>query len=175
MELKTHGGRCCGIKIIHGLGCNPRGRDVYGWAIAPKEFPPNFALRGQGAWDASNPGSNFFFEGSLASDTYLQRFDRFLDYTSRHRPEGLVEVAVTDGQSAWFPLLEARGFKRVTTFKNANTGRTVHSYHLVMDGENKPWEAVMDFERFGAKIPEPAEPDPVMRMDLPGVDLGGEG
>lgn len=173
MELKTHGGKCCGIKVIHGLGISPAHKEYYGWAIPAKKIVSGYhSSNGQGGWEYGRPGENFFLEAAPTGDTYLQRFDRFLDYLSRWRPCGLVEVAVTDAQSAWFPILETRGFKRVSTFGNTNTGKTIHSYHLVMDGKNKPWEAVMDFERIEAKVPEPAEPDPVIEPD---VEAGGEG
>lgn len=128
MHLAFHGGLCCGIKTIYGMGDNPED-----WV---------YSLDKVSVDDSDQYGHHVksdqrFYHREAPAETYLQRFDRYLEYLKERRPKGIVEVAiVTKGgldQREWIPHLEQRGFKLVTEAVNSNSGNTVGVFHLVMD------------------------------------------
>lgn len=139
MYLVFHGGKCCGIKTIYGFSAP---NEIL--AARDKTSPLNHDKQG------NTVGSDiYFFTDGAPKETRLKRFERLIDFCRRERPHGLIEVALAtidvylysdDGEeylgkiaqdALWGPLLEERGFKEVTKFKNSNTGRNITVYHFV--------------------------------------------
>jgi hypothetical protein len=129
MRLVTHGGKCCGIKIIHSLLEYPTLRVD---EVEDRDFPEGWSYAGgSGAWEYGHPGEDFFFE-EAPKETYLERMERYIAYCKTHRPKGMIEVTTAGGQNEiWKGHLEGFGFKLVNEFKNSNSGNTVFVYHLV--------------------------------------------
>ncbi len=132
MILSYHGGACCGIKHIHDMGTNPNSLckaldeqdehslDMYGFTM--------YTVR---------PDKNFHWE-KAPEEKKVDRLDRYLNFLRKHRPKTLVEICLIEKspnysfsvQTAWFPILEERGFKKVRRFINGNTGKTIAVFHL---------------------------------------------
>lgn len=121
MQAYIHGGKCCGIKHIFGLGYHP------------DEMLPR---RGKSK-KLKNEGSCFmnstrpFFHESAPAETYLKRLERIIAFIQVNRPWGVIEVVLSDCQLLhWRPKIEELGFKLVNKCKNSNSGQTIHIYHL---------------------------------------------
>jgi hypothetical protein len=132
MKLVTHGGQCCGIKIIHTMGWSPS--DDY-------ECPPLKKARSHPAfpgagYDYNNPGKRFFWDKAPAEHP-LRRLDRYLAFCDRERPNGVVEIVLSYNEEdeeenqvpQWEPDLLTRGFKKVNECLNSNSGNYVCIYH----------------------------------------------
>lgn len=143
MKLVFHGGKCCGIKTIYGFDAqshnilnSPRNKkakktnDTFGYHVSSK--------------------IEFFTDAAPKEETYLERLNRLITFCKYNRPAGMIEVALSSQvchdyteyshQSPtqiehWGPILEEMGFKKVSTFKNSNTRRTISVYHLIYGGE----------------------------------------
>lgn len=136
LKIQTHGGRCCGIKTIHGFGAGPTQR------LGPKKaqkFNDCTDIYGHSVHRNYN-----WYRPKRPKETYLERFEEYIRYIKQYRPKGLIEVTMTnsqlDGTSydycnptqyAWLPVLEKHGFKLVSKFKNSNTEGIVNVFHLV--------------------------------------------
>lgn len=127
MHLGYHGGKCCGIKVIYGFGANP---DDEVMEDALDAIPITHA----DSMGHTVRSSDRFFHESAPRETALQRLDRYISYIKERRPEHIIEVVLAKGhfidQSKWFPVLEEKGFKKVNSCKNSNSGNTVHVFHL---------------------------------------------
>jgi hypothetical protein len=138
LKVQVHGGRCCGIKTIHGFYSGPNGKLGY---KKPQKYNSDTDCYGHSVGKGYN-----WYRPSRPKETYLERFEEYICYIKLKRPQGLIEITMTDGQldgyqywnnnidkhnHAWAPVLEKHGFKEVTSFKNSNTGNTVHVFHLV--------------------------------------------
>lgn len=79
------------------------------------------------------------FHEAAPAESGADRLDRYLTFLKKHRPRHIVEICLGEGrycdQTAWYGPLEERGFKRVTSAMNSNSGHKVHIYHLVIDEE----------------------------------------
>jgi len=121
MQAYIHGGKCCGIKHISGLGYHPEE------CLPAKKRSKPLKHEGSCYMNSSRP----FFHVPAPAETYLQRFDRILAFIHANRPKGVVEVVLTGTQLLyWRALLEERGFTLVNKCKNSNSGNTIHIYHL---------------------------------------------
>jgi len=121
MQAYIHGGKCCGIKHIEGLGYHPH-------TMLPAK------RRGKGmkheGYCYMNSTRAFFYEAAPA-ETHLQRLKRIIAFIHANRPQGVIEVVLSDFQLAsWRPEIEAEGFKLVNKCRNSNSGGTIHIYHL---------------------------------------------
>lgn len=112
MYLLLHGGQCCGIKHIAGLGYFPYSR------LDP--LPKGFIA----------------YERSAPSETYVERLDRYLQFLADENPGGIAEVVLADvegdgkGQlTSWPPILEERGFREVNCCFNSNSGNMIYVFH----------------------------------------------
>jgi hypothetical protein len=126
IRIQTHGGRCCGIKTIHGFGGHPN--DYVG---AKKKQPRHQYTDIYGHSVSKNYN---FYRDARPKETYLERFKAYLEYLKEERPSGLVEVTMTGCQldyRGWQKVLEDHGFKEVTKFYNSNSGDHVYVFHLV--------------------------------------------
>ena len=133
MQLGFHGGKCCGIKVIHGLMDDPddttealskisdSDKDSMGMDVNSKER---------------------FFTDAAPEETYLKRLDRYIEYMRKRRPSHIIEITLAPfnpycSQKAWIPLLRRRGFRCVTKAKNSNSGNEVWVFHkVILNGEN---------------------------------------
>jgi hypothetical protein len=122
MPIYLHGGKCCGIKHIFGLGHGP---DSYADEKGESPAPPDEA---RGFYNSPYD----FYTPAAPYEKTIDRLDRYLAYIKEKRPEGVVEVVISDYQFLHWrePLLE-RGFRLVTTFRNSNSKNKCEIYHLV--------------------------------------------
>jgi len=135
MILGFHGGKCCGIKHIHGLGYQPL-IEVQP-AIEEKVPEKNADQYGHTVSSYDN-----FFTDTAPAETTLERFDRYLAFCDKRRPYGIIEVTVirtggakTGQVDTWRPYLEERGFKEVSNCHNSNSGNRVFVFHRMKDKE----------------------------------------
>lgn len=133
MLLLCHGGKCCGIKHIHGFDWHPT------IGLLPKEhfeqgedYDDNCPYGTGGAgWQSWAAGKNYF-EGDAPEENALSRLDRLLAYCKQHQPRGVIEVTlIKEQKSMWHNILEERDFHIVTEFVNSNTQHTIWIYHKV--------------------------------------------
>ena len=146
MELRYHGGSCCGIKTICGLGfadynygAGPLGEAVK--VEAPYKMEPAHVGKGNNnSLDHLYQGKEFF-HGNAPEETRLERLDRYLDFCRKTRPGGLVEIVLASHsgdpdynqlRGPWPKLLRERGFRAVTSFVNSNSKNKCVVYHLKM-------------------------------------------
>lgn len=121
MQAYIHGGKCCGIKHIQGLGYNPN------TMLRAKRRGKQLKNEGSCYMNSTRP----FFYKSAPAETYLKRLERIIAFIHANRPQGVIEVVLSDFQLvAWRPEIEALGFKLVNKCKNSNSGQTIHIYHL---------------------------------------------
>lgn len=135
MYLVFHGGKCCGIKTIYGLGDNPH-EMTHSLEPHPKR---NHDKNG----DEVKSDLTFFHEGA-PKETGVQRLDRYIDFIRRVRPQNIIEICLAVGswvkQGAWFSVLLERGFKEATVHKNSNTGNMIHVFHLCVGAPDEDIE-----------------------------------
>jgi hypothetical protein len=125
MDVVNHGGKCCGIKIIHGFHELDWSLDEVSERQEPREFTNH------GVWEYSRPGENFF-HGAAPVESTVARFYRLVGYCKEKRPAGLIEIAlVTEQLKTWRETIEDEGFVEAVSFKNSNSGKTIHVFHLV--------------------------------------------
>jgi len=142
MKIAFHGGKCCGIKTIHGMGDNPSG------SLPPLRKP---RARSHQARNADQYGKDVssktnFFDQPAPAETYLERLDRYLAFLDAERPAGIVEITLADERMPdycedcgcncwseqtrlWRQPLEERGFKEVNNCLNSNSGNRVYVFH----------------------------------------------
>ena len=147
IKIQTHGGRCCGIKSIHGF----RGNRPEDPVLAKKAMPDNH-------WSTDlyghSVGQNYnWYRPKRPKETYLERFEEYIRYIQEHRPGGLIEVTMTGGQlrsygGGWRPHLERLGFKLVSEFYNSNSSDTVYVYHLVYNYKTDDCDYDYDYDDY---------------------------
>lgn len=124
MIIRCHGGSCCGIKHIYGFGKDPTCQiGVVASRLLTTED---------------------LFPGPAPVETYHDRLKRLLRWFPSYQSRGLIEVALVDTPrhyqdqaEKWEPILLDIGFKKVTSFFNSNSQRTVAVYHLDTNEVNK--------------------------------------
>lgn len=133
MKIGFHGGKCCGIKTIHGLGYNPN--ELIAALPKRKEFDKPADQYGRDFRSVTN-----FFRDKAPCETCLARLDRYIKYLDEKRPKGIIEIALADFNGnreatswnqirKWEPILLERGFKLVNECMNSNSGNKVYVYH----------------------------------------------
>ncbi len=148
MILTFHIGKCCGVKTVYGF--------PYGDDGPNRELPSLEALEEQNNADANGrhvSSTDRFFHDEAPSETGVERLDRYIQYMKERRPQNLLEVCLIDKpvsgsnywtQEAWFPILKERGFRRVSRFKNSNSGNVVNVFHLTIN--NGPEQSQEDVD-----------------------------
>ena len=131
MLLVFHGGKCCGIKTIYGLGTDPNAKT--------NSLDAHKARNHDSNGDEVKSDLTFFHEGA-PYETCVERLKRYIDFMERRRPQNILEIALAESsfwtdQSKWFPVLLEHGFKEVTVHKNSNSGNTIHVFHLCINGK----------------------------------------
>jgi hypothetical protein len=120
MDVYLHGGKCCGIKHIFGLGHSPN-------YTLPRKAPSKVLKNEASCY--FNSTKNFFWRAAPA-ETYLQRLDRILSFLDEVRPQGVCEIVLAATQLLpWQQILLDRGFVRVTECKNSNSGGKIYIFH----------------------------------------------
>ncbi len=146
MKLAYHGGKCCGIKTIFGFQTDPKSEEEELQKISMTN------------WDAEGGDVNSkarFFHEEAPKETGIERLDRYIEYMEKRRPFNIIEVALAESrynyldQTAWFPILEERGFVKAIEHLNSNSGNVVHVFYKTV-GE---WDGIK-----GKKDKEVAEP-----------------
>lgn len=139
MRISHHGGKCCGIKVIHQLGASP------------EETQPPLTINGArcrkdaAGHDVSSLDN--LFRGERPKEKQKDRFKAYLDFLADWRPSGMVEVSIVEKmaggrmnyQERWVPILEKLGFKKVSEWYNSNSTNTVSCYHLIMHKGKYPY------------------------------------
>lgn len=153
LSFDFHGGSCCGIKHIWGLGVTPEAQlgAMDGWHpendgnkqnIAEWE---NYGKREYGEeedgveyfWDeicdgSKTPGMRWYFPPRPA-ETYGERLKAYLQWHDEERSGGVIEIVLAAddlcNQVAWTPFIEKLGFKLVTVFRNSNSGNICAVFH----------------------------------------------
>lgn len=121
MQVAIHGGLCCGIKHIHGLGSYPS-------VIAP---PAEKVIH-----DPENTHKNYYnyYKQAMPRDFAENRFYLLLDWIQSCWIAQLVEVSIyVRSQKDWIPVLEKCGFKKTNEFRNSNTNHICQTWHLAYD------------------------------------------
>ena len=141
MKLVFHGGKCCGVKTIHGFS-DPNGMCQ---ALEKKSALYNDKHGAEVKSDLS------FFTDEAPKESQKDRFIRLVNWCKEQRPHGLIELLLStqscwmtvdadEGEDGavygtqidiWRPIVEEAGFKEALTFKNSNTNRNVTLFHLV--------------------------------------------
>lgn len=136
LTLLFHGGNCCGIKTIKNFcGTGSSIED----ALAPA---PHNDEDKKGHLVNSNKR---FFADSAPEETTLERLDRYIEYCKKHRPSGMIEVTLNfyqRGYCGWGKHLEDRGFKKVASGLNSNSGNVCYVYYLVYKKEAKKQDSL---------------------------------
>lgn len=126
--VQTHGGRCCGIKTI--------------WNFP---YTPITAMRAKEKMRAISPGIDIYGRGvrkdfnwcreSRPLEIASERLLSIIDYIKKRRPQGLIEVVLSECQQLdWSKTLLDIGFRSVSTFENSNSGgNKITVYHLSYD------------------------------------------
>lgn len=136
MYITNHGGFCCGIRHIHGLGDNPSAK-IYS-AIRT----PNVGLN----------GTLQAFNYNRPVETRGERLSFLVAECKEVWSHGLIEIVLAvhiaeeacsdpdcdcdrvdesfDQVADWEGVLVDLGFKMVTSFLNSNTYNMCHVYHL---------------------------------------------
>lgn len=127
MRLVFHGGLCCGVKTIYGMGMDPD-------ELLPEKLaatPRNHDRCGDHVHSELS-----FFTDAAPEETYLERLDRLLAFVDAHRPYGIVEIILAESEDedcnqmpVWKDHLLARGFKIVNSCYNSNSGNRIYVFH----------------------------------------------
>lgn len=130
MYIKLHGGACCGVKHIHELGTDPHAMLTARDTLADDQT--SFGRHGcDGVNDAhADTYPEDFFNEAAPKEKRTERLDRLIAFLKANRPHGIIEIVLINLQNQWFPLLEERGFKKVSEAVNSNTDRTLNVFHL---------------------------------------------
>lgn len=127
MRISLHGGSCCGIKHISGLGYDPHNTKGFD-ACAKKEETPKI-LGDAGGFIRGDEGHNFFWP-EAPQESALERLDRYLAFLDEVRPKGICEIVLTGTQLImWRTLIQERGFVQVNKCYNSNTSHLIYVFH----------------------------------------------
>jgi hypothetical protein len=140
MKMVFHGGNCCGIKTIKDLGAEPD--TVIGKVLESGKKPPEHDKVG-----AEVNSNLLFFTAAAPEETRRARLERMITFTKKHRPNGIIEITLSDFSvydtpgrtnihnqlTKWRPVLEGLGFVEVASCFNSNSSNRVHVFYLVMD------------------------------------------
>lgn len=130
MRLAFHGGMCCGIKTIYEMG-HPDRMD------SPLEKCVDVTSHDI-RYNQTTTQTRFYPDAAPA-ERNRDRLDRYIDFCKKKRPAHMIEITLSSdfGQvRVWGPILEERGFKKVTEFVNSNSGAKVSVWHLVYEFRN---------------------------------------
>lgn len=120
MRLILHGGMCCGMKQIYGMGFS-----VHEMVPAKRRTK---VLANEGNQYMSSKKD--FHYPSAPKETAGARLDRYLAFLDAYRPKGICEIILADWQLVgWRDFIKERGFVEVNKCKNSNSGNMIHVFH----------------------------------------------
>lgn len=139
-KIAFHAGKCCGIKTIHSLGSDPT-------ALCPEIVAVTRAANSQNADQYGyDINSSFnFFNGNAPAESVEDRIRRYVAFLDTWRPNGIVEIALTDYEgsqgegneddqiAAFGDLLKELGFREVNNCYNSNSGNRIYIFHRNTD------------------------------------------
>lgn len=135
-KIAFHGGQCCGIKTIHGLGYSTK---TLAEALGYDDERDN---RDQNADQyGGHVSSKFnFFNGDAPSEPYPERIKRYVSYLDMVRPNGIIEIVLADSpdeeldqMEIWGPTVRELGFVEVANCYNSNSGNRIYIFHRKTD------------------------------------------
>lgn len=120
MRLILHGGMCCGMKQIYGMGYSVLEM------LPAKRLTKKLANEGHQYMSSKKD----FHYPSAPKETAGARLDRYLAFLDAHRPKGICEIILADHQLyVWRDFIKERGFVEVNKCKNSNSLNTIHVFH----------------------------------------------
>jgi hypothetical protein len=133
MLMVSHGGHCCGIRTIWGMGETPEAMQ--------SAFPKQFDDRKLEWLTAPPTGTNkhCFPAVDFPLETGAERLKRLLELQDAVQTYGIVEVTTAAAQTGyWKEELEAQGFKKSCECLNSNSLNVVTVWHRCRDSvENR--------------------------------------
>lgn len=159
MQFMHHGGHCCGIKIIEGLGTTPSAkvakleksdlgynnyREWAGTRYCRKARPEETALQRLDAYLKQDKNRYGITEIVLAdAHGYAETVRRYKGTALGNSYAKMVEK--TDQTRLWRTQLLKRGFVEVSRCFNSNSGNYIYVFHLIRSKaeEVKPEETVV--------------------------------
>lgn len=127
MDIRHHGGMCCGMTHIEGFS--------YPNANCPED---NHAAGCMGDYHCHIHPGNLCRFGKAPAETAKERLLRMIKFIESRRSQGIIEVVLTHWQNeSWKATLEEFNFKLVNKCSNSNSGATLHVWHR-NSGEPKP-------------------------------------
>lgn len=123
MNVYLHGGKCCGIKHIFGLGTSPN--DLIGAKRKTKGIKKD---ESRGYYNSTLN----FFSPSAPQEKYKDRLKRIVDWIIERRPQGIIEIVLSNYQiNFWRQHVEALGFEQVSKANNSNSNGVIYVFHKV--------------------------------------------
>ena len=133
LKISFHGGKCCGLKHIHGFTHYPFVKALEPELLANNEFE---SLDRYGR-DVSS-ATNVFHKAAPAEPLY-DRLSRYIQFLREFRPGGVVEVCLAKKKDDFDQIamheaeLFKHGFRLVTELPyNSNSKNVIRIYHLIM-------------------------------------------
>lgn len=87
--IAFHGGKCCGIKIIHSIGEYPEAKAE---ELTKDKANPVADDADQYGHEVSS--SKNFYNQAAPEETYLERVDRYIKFIDAVRPHGIIEIVL---------------------------------------------------------------------------------
>lgn len=130
MRISLHGGDCCGIKHIHGLGYYPDTPLAARKARKMTSFGQHWNGGHNDMIHSNSRGKCDFFNEAAPKESRRERFKRFVEFIKSKRPHGIIETTLNAHGTQWKPIFAELGFKAVSSAKNSNTSSIITVYHL---------------------------------------------
>ena len=136
LKIAFHGGKCCGIRHIHGFSFYP-----HQTSRQPALDKQEGFLSLDRSGDDVSSSLNVFYKEAPEESLY-ERLDRYIKFLQGFRPGGVIEVCLSRGKYDCFDQIKLHeeelfkhGFSVVTELAaNSNTGNTIRIYHLITKG-----------------------------------------
>lgn len=160
MRKTPHGGECCGIWHIHGMGIGPTAVENIGRQRITKEERLRELIQS--------------LDGEIIYDD-----DDDINDTTTYNNDRVKEVVLADYQLAgWQDKLIEMGFKLVASFLNSNSGNTCYVFYLHPDltlygNEQQPGRP--QIREVEVPVRMPIERSAVLVEYFPNFRVGGRG
>jgi hypothetical protein len=136
LKIAFHGGKCCGIRHIHGFNYYPSQNHL---EPALKNDQKNILSLDRAGVDVSSSLNVFYKEAP--EESLYERLDRYIKFLKEFRPGGVIEVCLARQPNNFDQIklheeeLFKHGFSVATELlTNSNTGNTIRIYHLITKG-----------------------------------------
>lgn len=136
-KIAFHGGKCCGIKVIHTLGFDPDRMCKALEKTNCAEVKQNADQYGHDVTSSFN-----FYTGEAPIESVKDRVKRYIDYLLKVRPHGIIEIVLATSTFKEYDqivhmsdMVKELGFVEVSSCHNSNSSNRVHVFHLVSDSE----------------------------------------